>query len=81
MRRSTSHRAGPAEDLADVARAVLTARRRLRDVGPDDTAFGGPASGYAYSHRARPDPELLAAERNWVRSFWRRASAPLARHR
>jgi len=41
------------------------------DVGPDDTAFGGPRSGYGvYAIGLTETPEQLPAERDWVRSFW-----------
>jgi FAD binding domain/Berberine and berberine like len=41
-------------------------------VGDDDTAFGGRRSaGYAFNMSAvAPTPELLEADRAWVRSFW-----------
>ena len=42
------------------------------DVGDDDTAFGGERSPrYAvFIVGVCPTPELLAAERTWVRAFW-----------
>ena len=41
------------------------------DVGADDTAFGGPRSGYGvYAIGLTETPEQLPAERDWVRSFW-----------
>ena len=40
------------------------------DVGPDDTAFGGPRSGYGvYAVGLTEAHEQLPAERDWVRSF------------
>ena len=42
-----------------------------QDVGPDDTAFGGPRSGYGvYALGITKTLPELPAERNWVRSFW-----------
>jgi FAD/FMN-containing dehydrogenase len=42
-----------------------------QDVGPDDTAFGGPRSGYGvYAIGLTETREQLPAERDWVRSFW-----------
>jgi FAD/FMN-containing dehydrogenase len=43
-----------------------------RDVGENDTAFGGSRSaGYALNIAAvAPDAELLAADRAWVRALW-----------
>jgi Berberine and berberine like len=42
------------------------------DRGDDDTAFGGKRSSkYAFNMDAvAPDPETLAADREWVRSLW-----------
>ena len=42
------------------------------DVGDDDTAFGGRRSArYAVNmDAATTDPQLLAADRDWVRSLW-----------
>jgi len=42
-----------------------------QDVGADDTAFGGPRSGYGvYAIGLTGTGEQLPAERDWVRSFW-----------
>jgi FAD/FMN-containing dehydrogenase len=43
-----------------------------RRVGDDDTAFGGSRSaGYVFNISAAcPNPELLVADRAWVREFW-----------
>jgi FAD/FMN-containing dehydrogenase len=42
-----------------------------QDVGPDDTAFGGPRSGYGvYVLGITKTLDELPAEREWVRSFW-----------
>ena len=50
-----------------------------QDVGADDTAFGGPRSGYGvYAIGLTETREQLPAERAWVRSFWQ-ALQPHAR--
>jgi len=42
-----------------------------QDVGPDDTAFSSPRSGYGvYAVGLTTTREQLSAERDWVRSFW-----------
>jgi FAD/FMN-containing dehydrogenase len=41
-------------------------------VGEDETAFGGSrAAGFVFNiSAAAPTPELIAADRAWVRAFW-----------
>jgi FAD/FMN-containing dehydrogenase len=42
-----------------------------QDVGPDDTAFGGPRTGYGvYAIALTKTREQLPAERDWARSLW-----------
>ena len=49
------------------------------DLGPDDTAFGGPRTGYGvYAIGLTRTREELPAEREWIRSLWQ-ALLPHAR--
>ena len=72
-RRDRRHRGfHAAQGVSDDDHAGVPARRAFHDVADADTAFGGSrASKWVVNIAASaPDPDLLATDRAWVRSFW-----------